>query len=200
MDTVSQSALEDRRLWFRTKILPHTTELTLYARRYARSLPVDAEDLVQEAFAKIIVYEGWLTVENPAAFAIQVLRNIALDALRRQKVVRIDAVADLDAVTLGDDSPTAEQTVIARDELRRLGRIIAELPTQCRRVFTLRKIYEMSNAEIAKRLGLSVSTVETHLLRGMKICERKMASTDQPLGEPAKARSWVKMRVRKETA
>ena len=62
----------------------------------------------------------------------------------------------------------ADGSVIAtysNDGYRALADAIAELPTQCRRVFTLRKVYSLSPDEIAVRLGLSVSTVEKHLVK-----------------------------------
>ena len=44
---------------------------------------------------------------------------------------------------------------------------MSELPIKCRKVFVLRKVYGYSQAEIAKKLGISLSTVETHITKGM---------------------------------
>jgi RNA polymerase sigma factor (sigma-70 family) len=45
---------------------------------------------------------------------------------------------------------------------------VASLPTQCRRVVIMKKVYAMQNKEIARRLDLSVSTVEKHLTKGIR--------------------------------
>jgi RNA polymerase sigma-70 factor (ECF subfamily) len=46
-------------------------------------------------------------------------------------------------------------------------RAIAELPVDCRRVFILKKVYGLSQAEIAERFAISVSMVEKHVAKGM---------------------------------
>lgn len=169
---------EQRRRWFRGEILPLEPRLRAYAAQFRRGSEID--DLVQETFARAISYQAWRGVDNPAAFARRILRNIVLDAVRRDKVVAIEAVADLDRVAGADDAPGPEASAIGRDSLRRLQALVAGLPTQQRRVFTLRKVYEMPTSEIAARLGLSVSTVETHLAKALRACSERLAQDIQP--------------------
>lgn len=166
---------EERRVWFRRQVLPLEPQLRAYALRLAGGRLEDAEDLVHEVFAKLIVYEGWRGVENPAAFANRALKNLALDALRRRKVVPIDTLADLDDLGLTDGLPDPETVTIDRDELRTLAGLIGELPPQCRRVFTLCKVYGLSHADIAVELGLSVNTVEKHVTHGLRFCSERLA-------------------------
>jgi RNA polymerase sigma factor (sigma-70 family) len=45
---------------------------------------------------------------------------------------------------------------------------VASLPSQCRRVVIMKKVYGMQNKEISRRLELSVSTVEKHLTKGIR--------------------------------
>jgi RNA polymerase sigma-70 factor (ECF subfamily) len=164
---------EQRRRWFRREILPLEPRLRAYAAQFRRGAEID--DLVQETYARAISYEAWQGVDNPSAFARRILKNIVLDAVRRDKVVAIDTVADLDRFAGADDAPGPEATAIGRDSLRRLQALVAGLPTQQRRVFTLRKIYEMPTSQIAARLGLSVSTVETHLAKALRACSERLA-------------------------
>jgi DNA-directed RNA polymerase specialized sigma24 family protein len=49
-------------------------------------------------------------------------------------------------------------------ERRRLQAVVDQLPADTRRVFTLRKVYDLSVPDIAARLGLSVHEVEEHLV------------------------------------
>jgi RNA polymerase sigma-70 factor (ECF subfamily) len=44
------------------------------------------------------------------------------------------------------------------------------LPTRCRQVFTLRKLYELSHREIADQLGISERTVEAQIDKAMRRC------------------------------
>jgi RNA polymerase sigma-70 factor (ECF subfamily) len=44
---------------------------------------------------------------------------------------------------------------------------ISQLPPQCRKVVIMRRIDELRPRDIAQKLGISLSTVEKHLARGM---------------------------------
>lgn len=188
---------QERRAWFRREILPLEARLLAYARKFCRDGQADPEDLVHDAFARVIACKTWREIANPAAFASRTLRNVALDGLRRRKVLTITAVADFDLIGGMDESPDPETVLASRDELRQLREAIAELPTQCRRVFTLRKVYSLSPGEIAVRMGLSVSTVEKHLIKGLRYCSEKLGR--QGAGQPSRideGRSWAGKRDR----
>jgi RNA polymerase sigma factor (sigma-70 family) len=165
-----------------------------YARRFCRDGQADPEDLVHDAFAQAIAYTAWREVLNPAAFATRILRNLALDALRRRKVLAITAVADFDFLSLTDDAPTQEQVAVGRDELRLLQEAVAALPPQCRRVFTLRKVYDLSPGQIAEKLGLSVSTVEKHLVKGLRLCSDSLGRGNDRVKSISEGRSWIAKR------
>jgi RNA polymerase sigma-70 factor (ECF subfamily) len=183
------SEQEQRRVWFRREILPLEPELRAYIRRLTRD-PATAEDLLHDTFARIIAAETWREVDSPAGFAIRTARNVVYDSLRRQKVVAIDFVADVGALGLADDHADPETTLVARDELKRLRAIVEALPTQQRRVFTLRKVYALPPAEIAERLGLSVSTVEKHLVKAVRACAEALAREDDAHQPRPKRSLW----------
>jgi RNA polymerase sigma factor (sigma-70 family) len=181
-----------RRVWFRQEILPLEPELRAYLRRLTRD-PTATEDLLHDVFARIIAVEHWTQIDSPTAFAMRTARNVVYDELRRRKVVTIDFVADMGAMGLADDAPDPEATAMARDELRRLRAIVAALPTQQRRVFTLRKVYGMSPQAIADRLGLSVSTVEKHLVKAVRLCAEALAREDETPAGPKRS-VWNRLR------
>jgi RNA polymerase sigma-70 factor (ECF subfamily) len=184
---------EARRAWFRREILPLEPELRGYIRRLTRDGAV-VEDLLHDTFARIIAAESWREIDSPAGFAIRTARNVVYDSLRRQKIVAIDFVADVGAFGLADEGADPEATLVARDELRRLRAIVEALPTQQRRVFTLRKIYGMSPQAIADRLGLSVSTVEKHLVKAVRLCAEALAREDDAPATGFKRSVWNRFR------
>ena len=190
---------EARRAWFRERILPLEPELMARAVRLARRGGPEAEDLVHDTFARAIATKAWREVENPAAFGMRILGNLALDHMRRGRVVAIEAVADVEALGLADDTPDPEATALGRDELRRLAALVGALPPQCRRVFTLRKIYGLSHAEIAARLGLSVSTVEKHLVKGLRLCSEGLAREADRSNPIITGQTWRKIPAPGET-
>jgi RNA polymerase sigma-70 factor (ECF subfamily) len=187
------SEQEQRRAWFRREILPLEPELRAYIRRLTRD-PAPAEDLLHDTFARIIAADSWREIDSPAGFAIRTARNVVYDALRRQKVVAIEFVADVGAFGLADNAADPEQALVARDELKRLRAIVEALPTQQRRVFTLRKVYALPPAEIAERLGLSVSTVEKHLVKAVRACAEALAREDETPTARPKRSLWTRQR------
>ena len=109
---------EDRRAWLRREILPLEPDLLAYARQFCRDGQTDPEDLVHETFARAIACKTWREVSNPGAFCTRILRNSALDALRRRKVLTITAVADFDRIEPIDEAPGAHSILASREELR----------------------------------------------------------------------------------
>lgn len=190
---ISQADQVARRVWFRQEILPLEPELRAYLRRLTRD-PTATEDLLHDVFARIIAVEHWAQIDSPTAFAMRTARNVVYDELRRRKVVTIDFVADMGAMGLADDAPDPEATALARDELRRLRAIVEGLPPQQRRVFTLRKVYGMSPQAIADKLGLSVSTVEKHLVKAVRLCAEALAREDEAPGAGPKRSVWNRLR------
>src|SRR3546814_12444801 len=89
-----------------------------------------------------------------------IARNMLIDAARRDAVVSFYQFGDFDGLR---HDHSLEAALSARDELRQLEKIIATLPTQSRRAFVLRRVYERSVAEIVVEMGLSVSTIEKTL-------------------------------------
>jgi DNA-directed RNA polymerase specialized sigma24 family protein len=59
--------------------------------------------------------------------------------------------------------------------MQALAQAVADWPTTQRRVFTLRKVYELASPEIARRLGLTESDVEHQLIQAALACSRHFA-------------------------
>jgi RNA polymerase sigma-70 factor (ECF subfamily) len=139
----------------------------------------EVEDLIQESYAKLAACQ-YEAVANPGAFFFQIARNAAAAIVRRRRVVSIKTVADISKLGTPDDSPNPEQELSALEDLVRLKVAIEGLPPACRRVFVLRKIEGMSQSETAKRLGITESSVEKHVARGIRYCA---AALTRPLDQ-----------------
>jgi RNA polymerase sigma-70 factor (ECF subfamily) len=59
---------------------------------------------------------------------------------------------------------------------------VAQLPLQCRRAFLLKKVYGLSQKEIAGYLGISESTVEKHVAKGLLHCATRIREIDSGTG------------------
>ena len=153
--------------WFKTVILPHQPQLRAYL-RYRN----DLDDLVAEALARAWANPEWRRIDRGRAYLFTIARNLVIDLARREKIVSFQAIADLDPPQ--DDSQFDAQ-LNARDQLRRLQAIVDQLPQQCRRVFILRRVQEKSFTEIAAEMDLTVSTIEKHLAKAIRLLAQALA-------------------------
>jgi RNA polymerase sigma factor (sigma-70 family) len=152
--------------WFVRNVLPHEADLRRWLMRFAPDL--DGDDVIQEAYAKLA--REYRNIRNPRAYLFTVARNVVMETLRQRRIIRIVAIADLDSLPVFDEGQTSEQALIGRQELDLLQAALAQLPSRCREVLTLRKVEGLSQREVAARLGLSESTVEKHVASGLRRC------------------------------
>lgn len=165
--------------WLRDEVLPLEGELRAYLRRYFGA--EDVRDLVQQCYVQLCAMPDHEGIQSPRAFVFTLARNIAIQRLRHERIVPMDLVAEIEQCSDGQGaSPSAERAYGAREELQRLARAVEQLPEQCRRVFTLRKVYGYSQKEIAQRLGIAENTVEKHVAKGVRLCAEYLASSPTP--------------------
>ena len=150
--------------------------LARYVRRIVSS-PDDVQGVLQEAYLKVFValQKDRATGHQPSALLYTTARNIAISRLRHQKVVKAQAAAIAVGEELRADRPTAEQNVSKSQRLNSLLLVVNQLPPKCRDVFVLRWVHGLSQRSIGERLGISVSTVEKHLAKGLRLCRQELA-------------------------
>ncbi len=142
----------------------------------------DVADLRQDIY--VLVYESALKQipDKPKQFVFTTARNLLVDRVRREQIVPIEAVADLDALDVAMDEPSPDRQVIARDELKHLQTALDRLTPRCREAIILGRIEGLSGVEIAERMGITRSTVSRHLTDGLA------ALTDMIHGEAPESR------------
>lgn len=161
------------------EILRLENVLRAYLHRFAPK-PSDLEDLLQDTYTHLLNVppENRAAIKNVQAFALASARNVAFDLMRRKRIAPIDLVEDLDALPVSDDMADLEHIVNTHQELARLAEAVAELPQRCAEVFTLRKVYGFSQQEIARRFGISISTVEQHLVKAVRRCAQRLSKQE----------------------
>jgi RNA polymerase sigma-70 factor (ECF subfamily) len=160
--------------WFMREVLPLEPMLTRFLQRNWRN-EAEITDLRQEAYARI--FEA-ARRERPILvkpFLFQVARNLMIDRLRKQSVVSLETMADFDWLNVSDDKPSVETTVTARQELRLLQTALDGLPPRCRQVVVMRKVEGLSQKEVAKRMGITIETVENQVAKGMRLLAQALA-------------------------
>ena len=151
---------------FRALFLAHYPALCRYVHRYVRSQEV-AEDLVQEVFFDLWKRRaGWHPEHAPRAFLYGAVRNQMLNHQRRLRTRPQLGTGEALGALLASEDP--EETVAYEDFVRVAARAVVALPPRCRDVFVLSREHELTYAEIAATLGISVKTVESHMARALK--------------------------------
>jgi RNA polymerase sigma-70 factor (ECF subfamily) len=142
----------------------------------------DVEELLQETYARLLGASATQCseVRSVRAFAMTIARNVALDWIRHRDVVPMSLMSDLAALDVMDESARVEEMVNAHQELALLAQCVAQLPKRCRQAFTLRRVYGLSQAETATRLGLSEGTVEQLIARAVRRCAECLAAHEVP--------------------
>jgi RNA polymerase sigma factor (sigma-70 family) len=168
--------LRDVDRWFIEHVLQHGGAFRAYARRFTRDSH-EADDLVQEAYARVLGSADWRTIATPDRFVFRIIRNLAVERVRRARVVAFQDLTALEAVA--DPEPDASVVVEHREELRRVLAAVDRLPPQCRQVVLLRRAEGLSPVQIAEKLHISVSTVEKHLAEGLRLLTEMLAEQDR---------------------
>lgn len=169
--------LRDIDIWFADHVFPHHPQ----TRRYAISLvrqPDEAEELVQEAYARLFALDDWAAIANPQAFTMRIVRNLAIERFRRAEVVRLDQSAILQTLEIADHTPTPDVVAIDRSELNRVLQAMRAMPPRMREALHLRRIEGLPPPEVAERMGISVSTVETHLNKALRLLMQTLKRQD----------------------
>lgn len=144
---------------------------------FARRVPnrAEAEDLTQEVFSRLLRRAEFGSIVNIEGYVFQIAANLLAERLRqdaRRRVLK-DHAFDQDWVDVGDEfSP--ERILLGKEAYRRVIEALQELPERVRVVFILNRFEELSGSEIARRLGVSVSTVEKHMMRAVSHLKERL--------------------------
>ena len=129
----------------------------------------DIDDIIQEAYARVLEARATTAIESPKAFLFATARNLALARFRRaQPLNGQNGLTEFDIESVLDESADVPNAVVRAQELEMLTQAIQSLPTRCRQVLTLRKIYGLSQKEVAAQLGITENTVEAQGVIGLR--------------------------------
>lgn len=157
----------DVKAWFVREVLPLEAALMQFLHHNWRKSG-DIADLRQDVYVRVCEAAQRQIPDPVKPLVFSIARNLLIDRLRREQVVPIEAVSDLDALGIAIDVPGPDRAVMARDELRRLQIALDRLPSRTREVVTMARIEGLTGREIAARLGISEPAVSQQLDTGMR--------------------------------
>lgn len=137
----------------------------------------DAADIAQEAYIRMMQYEGSEKIQSPSSMLFRIAINVANDLGRSEQARRVSDQLSIDGLELASHEPSADREIAARQDLDILYGTIEQLPPKCRQVFLLSRVERMTYPQIAVHCGISVKMVEKHISHALAICMKKVGGS-----------------------
>ncbi len=134
-----------------------------------------AEDIVQDVFMKVWRRRDQLDLKQSIkSYLFRSSVNTALNYMEKNR--RSTSMDDAEPNQLHFSSNTTEEEIAYREVSLRIDQAVQSLPPKCRTVFAMSRFEEMSYAEIADQLGISLKAVEKHMGKALKLMRAHLQS------------------------
>lgn len=143
-----------------------TPLLSYFARRTRPD--VDREDLVQEVFLRLAKRSDLSSIDKIDTYLFQTAASVLSDFVRAKRVRAGDAHVSLPEDLVSDTDFSAEHVLLGKEAVEIMARALAELPARTQAIFALYHFEDTPHREIARRLGVSVATVEKDMAKANK--------------------------------
>jgi len=145
--------------------------------KYARTLIKDhdsAEEIVQDLFFRLWKDKEKIVIESSLnGYLFRAVHNSCIHYINHAKVVERYA-REMSFKSPG--SPESPTDIMHYAELQdKVARVIERLPEKCGRIFCMSRFEGLKYTEIAKKLSVSVKTVEANMGRALKEFRRALA-------------------------
>lgn len=180
---------EQRRKRFEADALQYMNQLYSAALRYTKN-PSDAQDLVQDTYAKAYVsFHQFEPGTNLKAWLYRILTTTFINTYRKdQRRPQLSdqeledwQIADASSHT-SDQGKSAEDVVLENLPDSDIKRALAEIPEEFRIAVYLADVEGFSYKEIAEIVGVPTGTVMSRLHRGRKQLREKLTDYARELG------------------
>jgi DNA-directed RNA polymerase specialized sigma24 family protein len=105
----------------------------------------DVDEILQESFIRVLDSDAKQQIKSPKGYLFVVSRTLVIEKELYQKI-----------------------------KFERFSKVLSSLPEKHRRAILLRKLYCLSHREIAKKMDVSVSSVEKYIAAGLTQCKQSL--------------------------
>ncbi|MEM1019146.1 MAG: sigma-70 family RNA polymerase sigma factor [Pseudomonadota bacterium] len=173
----SLSGTKDQdRLTFEALYQDNAAVLANNLRKLFGAGPPDPEDIVQQAFQKVLERDTLEDIDSLPNYLWRTARNIMITAKRKDDT-RSNRDFDVEQIFFPTKgvSLSPENVFSARNQLARINDVLAAMPKTRQRAFYLHRIDGLSISETARRLGLSRSAITKHIVKAAKEIDQALA-------------------------
>ena len=154
----------------------HYVPLCNYANSFLNDSNI-AEDLVQDVFLHLWKNNDSLELKGPIQnFLFSSVKNKVYEYTRNRKAYQ-KVIKNVAESMDSQNYMSSESTKYMN--LERLSSLLRHLPPKCRNVFALNKFNGLTYTEIAEKEGISVKTVENHMMKALRILRTQYAKGTQ---------------------
>lgn len=127
-----------------------------------------AADVAQDTFLRLLVSGRLPGRQEGRAYLTQIARNLVIDQWRRQRIERayLQSIAHLPE----PETPSLETRALILETLVQIDAMLDRMPDNVRSAFLLSQFEGLSYAQIAERLGVTVSSVQKYMTRAIQAC------------------------------
>jgi len=166
---------QERIRWVARHIIPAEPQVRASLRAAGAQLD-EVDDLVQDAYCRFAAMDSIDQIERPAAYFMQMVKNLRRDRLRRDKVIQFEEFTEISAPFVNTLGANVEAEIGARQELQMVDAVLGGLPDRCRTIFTLKRIEGLSQKQIAQHLGVSETIVENDVRKAVRALQAALRS------------------------
>ncbi|MBD9485537.1 sigma-70 family RNA polymerase sigma factor [Pseudomonas sp. PDM14] len=128
----------------------------------------DAADLAQDTFVRVIKARSALQIREPRHYLSTVAKGLLIDLFRRRSLE--NAYLEALACVPEAEQPSLEEQALLLEALLEIDRLLDGLGATVKQTFILSQCDGLPYAEIARRLGISLRTVNNHMAKAMEHC------------------------------
>jgi RNA polymerase sigma factor (sigma-70 family) len=136
--------------------------------------PADVDDAVQDVWIRAHAHLDADRVDNVQAYLFQTAQSVLTDRARRAAVRQEGRHENLTEMNHPVEGITPDRVLIGREAIARIVARLQEMPERTRDIFVLHRFENMSYGEIATRMGVSVSAVEKHIMKALRLLSDEM--------------------------
>lgn len=145
----------------------HRGWLSLFIQRRT-GCPETTADLIHDTYLKILSSGRLPQKKDSKKFLTHVAKGLLIDNYRRKQIEQ--AYQEYLQQLPQDHAPSAEIHVQMIEALTEIDSLLQRLPSNVREALLLRQLDNLSYKEIAKRMNVSVSSVEKYIAKGLQAC------------------------------
>ncbi|QVM94467.1 sigma-70 family RNA polymerase sigma factor [Pseudomonas sp. SORT22] len=133
-----------------------------------------AADIAHDTFLRLLVSGRLPGHDEGRSYLVQLARNLVIDQWRRQRIEQayLASIAHLDE----PQTPSLETRAMILQTLQQIDQMLDSMPAKVRSAFLLSRFEGLGYAEIAERLGVTVSSVQKYMIRAIQACYQVLYS------------------------